>query len=214
MNDNDREIDNAIVRESFYFFLWKVFEILHPGQPVIDAWHVRAMCYQLHRVYLGEITRLLITVPPRHLKSITTAVAFVAWVLGKDPSRRILVASYGQDLASKHARDFKRAIDDPWYSTVFPEMRVDLRRSAAMELTTTMNGFRKGISLGGPATGFGGHMLIVDDLMKADDARSSLKRDEVKDFFEQTLFSRLDDKKTAPIIAISQRLHEDDFPGI
>jgi predicted phage terminase large subunit-like protein len=211
MMHDPRDLRASILRQHLYCFVWKVFTTLHPGQRFIPAWHIEAMCQQLQRVYDAENRRLLITVPPRHGKSICTAVAFVAWAMGHDPSLRFLVASYGQDLANKHARDYRTVIEAPWYRSLFPAMQINPRRNTAAEIVTTSNGFRKSLSIGGPVTGFGGDILIVDDLMKADDARSETERARVKDFYEQTLYSRLDDKQTGAIIALQQRLHEDDF---
>ena len=175
MNVDEQRL-NVLLREHFYFFVWKAFVTLHPGRSFIPAWHVEAMCRQLEKVYDEENRRLLITVPPRHLKSICTAVAFVAWAMGHDPSLRVLVASYGQDLAGRHARDFRTVIESPWYRRLFPATRINPRRNTAAEIETTSNGFRKALSLGGAVTGFGGDILVVDDLMKADDARSETER--------------------------------------
>jgi predicted phage terminase large subunit-like protein len=92
-------------------------------------------------------------------------------------------------------------------------MRAHPKRNTELEVMTTRMGGRKAVSLGGAVTGFGADMLIIDDLMKAADARLESERQRVKDFFEQTLFSRLDDKQNGRIVAIQQRLHEDDFPA-
>jgi hypothetical protein len=155
----------------------------------------------------------LITVPPRHLKTNCTSVAFPAWLLGRDPKTKILVASYGHDLAAKPARDFRSVIESPWYRRLFPAMQIDDQRNTAMEVETTMRGVRKAVSLGGAVTGFGADITIVDDLMKAEEAQSETMRQNVKDYFEQTLYSRLNDKANGAFIAVQQRLHEDDFAG-
>ena len=106
------------LRTNLYVFVWKAFLTLHPGQAFIPNWHVDAMCYALQQVADGHCRRLLITVPPRHLKSICAAVGLVAWLLGRDPRQRILVASYGADLATKHARDFRTVVEADWYRRV------------------------------------------------------------------------------------------------
>jgi predicted phage terminase large subunit-like protein len=206
-------VRDAALREHLYYFVWKTFGTLHPGQQFIDAWHIEAMCYHLERVGSGEVKRLLITIPPRHLKSICVSVAFVAWLFGRSPALRVLVASYGQDLASKHARDFRAVIASEWYQHLFPAVRVHPKRNTEAEIMTTRMGSRRAVSLGGAVTGLGADMLIVDDLMKAADAHSDVERTRVKEFYEQTLFSRLNDKQTGQIIAIQQRLHEDDLAG-
>lgn len=201
------------LRTNLYVFVWKAFLTLHPGQAFIPNWHVEAMCYALQQVADGHCRRLLITVPPRHLKSICAAVGLVAWLLGRDPRQRILVASYGADLATKHARDFRTVVEADWYRRLFPRLLIDPKVNREAETSTTAKGGRKAVSLGGPVTGFGADVLIVDDLMKAADAASETERQRVKDYYEQTLFSRLNDKQSGRIVAIQQRLHEDDFAG-
>jgi predicted phage terminase large subunit-like protein len=73
---------------------------------------------------------------------------------------------------------------------------------------------RKGVSVGGSVTGFGADLIIVDDCMKADDVKSVTSREEVKGWFGNTLFTRLNDKQTGRILSIQQRLHEDDLPAM
>ena len=80
------QIVEALSHQQLLPFLMKVFETLHPGEPpLVPAWYLKAMCYRLEKIERGETTPLSIAVPPRHLKSITTAVAFSAWMLGHKP---------------------------------------------------------------------------------------------------------------------------------
>lgn len=210
---NNDATARALRKKHLFPFVWKAFGLLHPGQRFVPAWHLEAICFALENVARGSTRRLLITVPPRHGKSICTAVAFVAWVLGRDPSLKIMVASYGSELATKHARDFRTLVRSRFYGHLFPSMRLEAGGDRLDEQITTANGGRKAISLGGAMTGFGADIIIVDDLMKAADAASATERQRVKDFYEGTLLSRLNDKTEGRIIAIQQRLHEDDLPG-
>src|SRR5436305_108444 len=75
--------------------------------------------HQLMRVHNREICRLLINQPPRSLKSIAVSVAYVAWLLGLDPSRRVIVVSYANELAAELHRQFRMIIDAPWYQAYF-----------------------------------------------------------------------------------------------
>ena len=84
----------GLLRNDFRAFIHKVFTTLCPGQDYERSWHIEAIAHQLERVRRGEITRLIINMPPRSLKSITASVAFPAFVLGLDPSRRIICVSY------------------------------------------------------------------------------------------------------------------------
>lgn len=197
-------------RENFYAFLIDAFAILHPGSAFQPAPYLEAMCYALERVYRGDCRRLLITIPPRYLKSITVSVAFSAWVLGQDPSKRILAASYANDLAAKHSRHFRALTEHPDYRRLFPRYKEGARNTAT-EIETTLQGSRRAVSLEGSTTGFGADLLIIDDLTNAAKVRSQAHREQVTGFYDDTLFSRLNNKAMAPIIAVQQRLHEADI---
>lgn len=192
----------------------KAFETLHPGeQPLELSWYIEAMCHALSEVRSGATRRLVITVPPRHLKSVTASVAFVAWLLGRNPAMKVMVASYSQDLARLHSNQCRVIVEADWYKRDFPGTRISSRGNRALELETTKGGMRKAVSVGGSITGFGADLIIVDDCMKADDARSVTMRQEVRAWFDSTLQSRLDDKASGKILSIQQRLHGDDLPA-
>ena len=91
----------ALLRTDLHAFILRSFYTLNPGATFVPGWHIRAMAYQLERLALGKIKRLIITLPPRHLKSHCVSVAFIAWLLGQDPTSRIIAASYGADLAEQ-----------------------------------------------------------------------------------------------------------------
>jgi len=204
---------DEILRRHFFWFTWKVFETLHPGPS--DAfspnWHVRAICHALEETRIGNNRRLVITVPPRHLKSITTAVAFPAYLVGHDPSCKILVASYALELARKHSDDFRKILESQWYQRIFPQARISGTRGE--EIKMSGGGMRKAVSTGGGVTGFGGRFVIVDDLLKAQDASSETERERAKTYLDDSLLTRLNHPDEGRIITIQQRLHEDDPAG-
>ena len=204
----------AARRTYLSLFVMKVFETLHPGEPPLRLnWYIQAICHKLEDTYRGAGGRLVITVPPRHLKSVTTSVAFVAWMLGHQPGMKIMVASYSQDLARLHANLTRRVMESAWYQALFPATRISERGNRALEIETTAGGARKAVSVGGSITGFGANIIIVDDCMKADEVRSQAIRDEAKAWFDNTLQTRLNDKASGRIVSIQQRLHEDDLPA-
>jgi len=214
MTLNSSALLSAARRQRFTLFLIKAFETLHPGDPPLKlAWYLQAICHGLSEVHQGNERRLVVTVPPRHLKAVTASVAFVAWVLGHDPKAKIMVASYSQDLARHHSNQTRMIMESEWYRKDFPRTRISDRGNRALELETTAGGVRKAVSVGGSITGFGADIIIVDDCMKADEARSSIIRQELRNWFDNTLLSRLNDKATGRIISIQQRLHEDDLPA-
>ncbi|MDB5660461.1 MAG: phage uncharacterized protein [Cypionkella sp.] len=212
---SDRQVVDALARGSFFAFTWKVFQTLHPdpADAFIPNWHVEAMCHALEDVRIGPTRRLVITVPPRHLKSIATAVAYPAFLIGRQPGCKVLVASYSLDLARKHSDDFRTILECDWYRRLFPQARINPRGTRGEEIRTTAGGVRKAVSTGGAVTGFGADYVIVDDLLKAQDAASDTERERAKTYLDSSLLTRLNNPDQGRIIAIQQRLHEDDPAG-
>lgn len=197
-------------RGSFHMFIWRIFDILHEmrGIEFIDNWHVEAMCHELDCTHRGKNRRLLITVPPRHLKTICTSIGYTAWVLGHNPSTKVILATYGHDLSGNIFADLRRVMEHPIYKALFPKSKI--ARISGSELMTTGGGGIKATSVGGAVTGRGADVIIIDDLMKAADAQSPTERERAKDFVSGTLLSRFDNKAKGVVISIQQRLHEDD----
>src|ERR1700704_6688375 len=182
----------AFLRNDFRVFVQKVFATLSPGQSYIRTWHVEAIAWQLERVRRGETRRLIINMPPRSLKSIAASVAFPAFALGHDPSRRIICVSYSGDLAKKHSNDFRAVLESPWYRSTFPDTRIGPYKNTETEIELTARGFRMATSVNGTLTGRGGNTIIIDDPLKPDDAFSEAKRTTANEWFKTTLLSRLD----------------------
>jgi hypothetical protein len=203
---------NAACRKDFVSFVRKSFHVLNPSARFDMNWHICAIADYLEQVRLGKIKRLIITLPPRSLKSIMCSVAFPAFVLGHDPTKRLIVASYSSDLAIKHGNDFRTVVNSAEYHAIFPGMRISAMKNTQTEVVTTLNGFRLAISVDGTLTGRGGHIIIIDDPIAALAAVLSQKsRVHVADWFFNTLLSRLDDKQNGAIVLIMQRLHEGDW---
>lgn len=211
--DLARDLIAAAGRDRLHFFLRQIFDIVVPQEPLVDNWHLRAICYALEQVAQGEIRRLIVTLPPRSLKSIIASVAYPAWVLGRDPSRRIVCVSYSRDLAGKHSRDFRAVVRSVQYRRTFPRLQIDARKDTEFEMVTTRRGGRFSTSIDGTLTGRGGNLIVIDDPLKAQDAYSEAARARVNDWFDKTALSRLDNKRSDSIVVVTQRLHEEDLVG-
>jgi predicted phage terminase large subunit-like protein len=205
---------NAACRKDFVSFVRKVFHVLAPSANYCMNWHIRAIAHCLEQVRLGNIKRLIINLPPRSLKSIMCSVAFPAFVLGRDPTKRLIVASYGADLAIKHGNDFRAVVNSTEYRGIFPRMRISAIKNTQTEVVTTLNGFRLANSVDGALTGRGGDIIIIDDPIAALAALSQNSREHVRDWYFNTFLSRLDDKQNGAIVLVMQRLHEDDLAGV
>lgn len=201
----------SVLRTDLSAFIAKSFGTVSPGIEYLPNWHMRAIAHQLERVRRGEIRRLLITMPPRSGKSVSASVAFPAFILGHDPSRRIVCVSYAEELAQKLARDCRAVMETSWYRDLFPGTRLSRTKSAELDFETTARGGRLSTSTGGALTGRGGSLIVIDDAQKPVDAMSEARRATTLDWFRNTLSSRLDDKRSDAIVVVMQRLHVDDL---
>lgn len=213
LNVSKARLIEALCRNDFRAFLEKVFATLSPGQAYVATWHIEAIAWRLEQVRRGKIRRLIINMPPRSLKSIAASVAFPAFVLGRDPTKRVICVSYSGDLAKKHANDFRAVLETPWYHSTFPDTRIGAYKNTETEIELTRRGFRLATSVGGTLTGRGGDIIVIDDPLKPDDALSDTKRTAANQWFTNTLLSRLDDKRSGAIVVVMQRIHMDDLAG-
>ena len=176
-------------------------------------WHLEVIAAKLTAVQQGEIRRLIINLPPRHLKSIVFSVALPAFLLGRDPTNRIICVSYSSELAVKHANDFRAVMTAEWYRRVFPATKISREKDTQYETMTTARGYRYATSLHGTLTGRGADLIVLDDPQKPDEALSETHRNSAGQWFDTTLLSRLDSKSDGAVVIVMQRLHEDDLAG-
>jgi hypothetical protein len=202
----------AGLRADFYSFMLRCFAELNPGAGFQAGWYIEVIAAKLQAVRDGRIKRLIINMPPRHLKSLASSVALPAWLLGHDPTKAMINVTYGQELSDKFARDCRAIMMAAWYRDAFPT-RLSSARSPLQELITSRGGFRLATSVGGVLTGRGADLIIIDDPLKPTDAMSESRRVAANDWFDGTLYSRLNDKTKGAIVIIMQRLHEDDLVG-
>lgn len=206
----DPRLMSATRRTHFFAFVMRVFETLHPNDPSLDMdWPIMAMCQALTEVHDGKVLRQIITVPPRHLKSILSTVAFAAWTLGHKPSQQIVVAYYGLTLARHHCRLVSKIMESDWYQQDFPNTKI--ANATALEFATTAGGGRRAVSVDSAMTGLGADIIVIDDAMKANDARNQAMCDTTRAWFDNTLASRINNKASGKIISIQQRLSEADL---
>lgn len=204
---------DALLRKSLYSFIEESFGVLHPGIEFLPNWHIELIAEYLQAATDRQIKRLIINIPPRYMKSTCISVAWPAWLLGNDPSRRILCASYAQSLSVKHSIDTRHLMNSDFYNTTFPKTKLDRFVNNKTKFLTTKRGFRFATSVGGTLTGEGGGFLILDDPHNAMQIHSNRYREKAIQWFQQSFVSRLDNKKEGIIIIVMQRLHPHDLTG-
>jgi predicted phage terminase large subunit-like protein len=163
--------------------------------------------------FLEDANRhLVVNMPPRALKSEMISVALTAYLLGNNPAMRIICVSYSGIISDQFARDTKAIMEADWYKDTFPKTRI--ARSPEEGIFTTLRGYRRATSVNGSVTGMGADLIIVDDPIKPEDARSDAIRQKGNSWIRTTLLSRANDKRYSKLIMIQQRVHVDDPSGI
>jgi predicted phage terminase large subunit-like protein len=203
----------TILRVDFKAFSRKAFHYLNPGKEFHNSWAVECIAHHLQRCVVAGLKRLIITVPPRHLKSHMASVSLPAWILGRNADHRVICVSYSQDLARKFHQDCHHLIESEFYQETFPGTHLADKPNNDQEYATTAHGFRLATSVGGTLTGRGGDFIIIDDPIKPSDAQSEAERKKLHNWFGDTLISRLDNPSKGVLIIVTQRTHVDDLVG-
>jgi predicted phage terminase large subunit-like protein len=202
------------MKRSFKEFIRNSWQTIEPGRDFHDNWHIDAISEHLQAVVDGDIKRLIINIPPRHMKSISVAVALPAWTWSKCPEKRFLFASYAGSLSIRDSVKCRRLIDSRWYKEYFGdsfELTTDQNQKQRFENNKT--GYRIATSVDGALTGEGGDIIVIDDPHNVREAESSTVREGVLDWWDQAMQTRLNDPKTGAFIIIMQRVHENDLTG-
>ena len=212
-NLSKRKILNEALRRDFGLFIHRCFQEVSGGEQYQHNWHIDAIAHASEQCRRREVTRQIISLPPRSLKSIVVSVALPAWILGHDPSAKIISVSYTSGLAGDFCRKCRSIMSSSWYAEVFPNTRINPDKNTELHFETTKGGYRYATSVGGTLTGMGAGYIIIDDPLKTEDGESEAARRNVKHWFDNTLYSRLNDKRTDVIMIVGQRVHEDDLIG-
>lgn len=205
--------------ESYYLFLNWVFKKVHQ-KPFIPNTHLEVLCGVMEKVFNGELTNVVITIPPRYSKTLCAVVAFIPWALTKKPWSNFLHLSYSEALALKNSLEACNIVTSPEYQALWGYSLAKSEQAKKMWRTTHGGGVYATNS-GGAVTGFGAGVkgaegfsgcILIDDPQKANDERHELSRKTIIENFENVISSRRNNPNT-PIVLIQQRLHEEDLAG-
>jgi len=166
----------------------------------------------LERVERAELDRVIICMPPRHGKSLLTSQLFPAWYLGRNPAKSIIASSYGQELASDFGRRVRNFASERLHRQIFPDCVIADDSDSVHRFHTTAGGAYYAVGAGGPLTGRGADLLLIDDPIKsAEDARSATFRRSLQDWYESVAYTRLE--PGGAVVIIATRWHEADLVG-
>jgi predicted phage terminase large subunit-like protein len=166
------------------------------------------------------IGRLMVFMPPRHGKSEQVSVRFPTWFLGRNPEKRVILASCTASLSEGFSRQGRNIVQDSPFQAIFgrnsgvdkPVIISDDSRSVSEWNLARQSGGLKAAGVGGAIIGMGAHLLIIDDPIKGrKEAESKTHRDTVDDWYRSEAYTRL--APGGAVVLMHQRWHEDDLAG-
>ena len=195
----------------FVRYFW---DVLEPQTPFVEGWALDAVCEHLEAVTSGEITRLLINVPPGFMKSLLTDVFWPAWEAGpmNMPHLRYVAFSYAAALTERDNGKYRDLILSEKYRELW-SASFRTRKVGETKITNDKTGSKLATSVGGVGTGERGDRIIVDDPHNVKDGESEIIRSETVRWFREALSNRLNNMETSAIVVIMQRVHESDVAG-
>lgn len=212
------EIMASLCRSSFADFVRLFWDVIVPEE-LIWNWHMGYLCRRLHklaeRVFEGlpKEHDLIINISPGSTKSTIASIMFPAWVWTRLPSARLLSGSYSQMLAMDLARKSRDLIKSDRYRACFTDVEIREDQDSKGFFVNKHGGERYAFGIGGTVTGKHGHFIIVDDPLNPNQAASEAELNAANRWMEETLPSRVVDRRVVPTILIMQRLHENDPTG-
>lgn len=229
--------DDGVRQGGLIAFVRYFWAVLEPETPLVDGWPLWAMCEHLEAVTFGEITRLLINVPPGFMKSLLVDVFWPAWEWGpmKRTHYRYVAFSYSASLTERDNDRFRSLVSHPSYQRLFGPMKtttqhgkdvetrklpddetagVTLANKTTLKVKNTRTGWKLASSVGGVGTGERGNRVIIDDPHNVVEAESEIVRNETTRWFRESVQSRFNNLDTDALIVIMQRVHEDDVSGV
>lgn len=205
------DVERELCARSLYEFARRAWNVLEPGREFKDNWHIHAICDHLQAVSDGHIKRLVINIPPRHMKSLLVSVIWPVWDWLRHPTRRFLSCSYKQALSVRDALASRRLIQSPWFQSRFGhifKMTDDQNQKARYENDKT--GYRIAVSSVAGAVGEGGDILSADDPMDSNEMRSAAYLEAFGIWWNEVWSTRLNDPNSGAMVLTMQRLSEAD----
>lgn len=174
--------------------------------------HNRMIADALMAVEAGDIRRLIVSMPPRHGKTMQISEFFPAWYMGRNPDRQVIATTYSFDRANDVGRKVRNQLIDPLHQTIFPDCHISPDSRGANKLATLEGGNYFSVGVGGATVGRGAHLFIVDDPIKGRaDANSEHSRRYLLDWYRGVAYTRL--MPGNAIIVVMTRWHFYDLVG-
>jgi|HubBroStandDraft_2_1064218.scaffolds.fasta_scaffold00336_9 predicted phage terminase large subunit-like protein len=214
------KLESRELARDYAQFFEQAWGVLFPDVPFSPSWHYEYLCEVLQYAASGQMKidhperrGLIINVPPRTLKSFMANITLPDWVWASSPEKKFMCISYGVELAvNELATKRRKLLGESWYTARWPKVKIQEDINLKHRWDSTAGGYMIATTPGGHASGAGANIIIIDDIIKLDDAYSAA-RTAANEWYENELFSRLNNQAEDFFIVICQRLHEEDLPG-
>jgi predicted phage terminase large subunit-like protein len=192
----------------FVRYFWHVLE---PATDLIEGWVLEAIAEHLEAITFGDLTRLLVNVPPGSCKSLMLNCFWPAWEWGPMdmPHQRYVCFSYTSSLTERDNGRFRDLIRSPEYQELWSD-RFQIREDGKVKVSNDKTGWKLASSIGGVGTGERGTRVLLDDPHAVHESESEVIRRETVIWFRESMSNRLNDMETSAIAIICQRVHEAD----
>jgi predicted phage terminase large subunit-like protein len=200
----------AALQDDFSTFVALAHRKQH-GEKLEDVPYVPYLALHVTRLAKGITKRLAINLPPGHLKTFF-GICLAAWILAHRPTAKIMIVTYGEQLASDIAYQIRAILQSEWFKKVFAT-RVADNRAQLLDFRTTAGGGVFAASIDGAITGRRANYVIIDDPLAIKDAGNIDQIERVNRRFDTVIQSRLNNPKIDRILLIQHRLHENDLSG-
>lgn len=200
---------------------WPTFD----SAPFQSCWAIDAMADHLEAVTFGQITKLLINVPPRCSKTTIVSIIYPAWTWARShqigplsgPQVKFLCSSYSDKLVLESSTKFRRLVQSEWYQRLYP-LKFMKDQNSKGHMDNDEGGSRQSTSVGGTLLGLGGDILIGDDLNNTEKGlvETGADRERAANFWSEFHSTRRNDPRAgrSAVINVQQRVHEQDVSGV
>jgi hypothetical protein len=216
-NKKQDSIKQVLAKKDLLHFYRYIFEKEY-NREFKEAWYHKLFAYVMMKIFAGEVTRVVVTIPPAMGKTEFTVRQPISWAMGNYPSNRYIYTSYSDDLVKQTSNEIKQIIESKSFVDIFGDddkYKLNHKKGTAdRKWYNKSNGGMYATPTGGAITGFHGNGIIIDDPLKQMDKYSKPAREEVVNFYRGSILSRLrKDDPNSFILVIMQRLHENDLVG-
>lgn len=206
--------EGAALSRKFVEYVKGAWAQVERGRELRWNWHIEYICEYLEAVTAGEITRLVINIPPRCMKSLNVSVFWPTWVWTHTPNEQFLTLSNAEKLATRDAVKSRRLLGSTWYQERWGhQFRLAEDQNAKTRYENNQGGHRIAFGFGSSIIGEGGDTIIIDDPHDVEGSQSEVERQNTITTFDEEVYGRLNDQVHGKIVLIMQRLHEKDLAG-